>query len=109
MVLKRLDDVGLTINIEKCKFRQTEIDFFGLHFSQDGVRLSQSKIDALLNAEAPKDAKQLKSLCGLISYAAKFIQDAASITSVFQDLLKKNARWIWLPVHDKAIQKIKTG
>ena len=106
-ILKRLEEAGLTLNIEKCKFRQVEIDFFGLHFSQAGISLIQSKIDAILNAETPKDAKQLKSLCGLLNYGAKFIQNAASNTSIFQELLKKNARWNWTKEHEEALLKIK--
>ena len=33
------------------------MDFFGLHFSQDGIKLTQSKIEALINATSPKMQK----------------------------------------------------
>ena len=61
-VLQRLEVAGLTLNVSKCAFNQRELDFFGLHFSQDGIRLKESKIDALMLAGPPKDVKQLKSL-----------------------------------------------
>ena len=107
LVLKRLEESGLTLNVEKCSFRQTELDFFGLHFSPHGIRLKQSKIDALKNAGAPKDAKQLKSLYGLLSYASKFIPNAATLMSPFRDLLKRKAKFIWTKEHNEALAKMK--
>ena len=83
------------------------MDFFGLNFSEDGVKLSQSKIDALLNATEPRDIKELKSLTGLVSYASKFIQDAASLLQPFHDLLKKNAKFIWSQQHSEGLKLIK--
>ena len=106
-VLKRLEENGLTLNTEKSKFKQKALDFFGLNFSEDGVKLSQSKIDALLNATEPRDIKELKSLTGLVSYASKFIQDAASLLQPFHDLLKKNAKFIWSQQHSEGLKLIK--
>ncbi len=82
-VLKRLEESGFTLNVEKCAFRKKELDFFGLHFSEEGMNLSQSKIDALMRAARPKDIKQLRSLYGLINYCSKFIPDAATLLAPF--------------------------
>ncbi|CAF1080712.1 unnamed protein product, partial [Brachionus calyciflorus] len=49
LVLKRLDESGLTVNESKCEF-----DFFGLQFSQNGISIETKKFDALMNAKAPK-------------------------------------------------------
>jgi hypothetical protein len=38
-VLQRLDENGLTINEAKCLFNQSEVTFFGLHFTANGVSL----------------------------------------------------------------------
>lgn len=75
--LTRLEASGLTVNVNKCEISQKELDFFGLHFSQEGIRLIQSKIDALIKAGPPKDAKQLRSLHGGFNYASRFIKGAA--------------------------------
>jgi hypothetical protein len=45
-LLERLVKVGLTVNAEKCEFRKTELEFFGLKFSADGVSLTDAKIKA---------------------------------------------------------------
>jgi hypothetical protein len=93
-LLKRIEESGLTFNVKKSVIKQTSLDFFGLNFSKDGVKLKQSKVDALKNAADPRDVKELKSLCGLISYASKFIKDAATLITPFHQLLKRNTPFI---------------
>ena len=46
-VLKRLDEHGLTVNEAKCQFNKSEITFFGLHFTEKGVSLNETKTKAL--------------------------------------------------------------
>ena len=107
MVLSRMEEYGLTINAKKSLFNKTSLDFFGLNFSKDGVKLTQSKIDSLLNAAPPRDIKELKSLNGLINYASKFIKDAATLLSPFHDILKRNSQFNWTEEHTNGLKLIK--
>ena len=36
-VLQRFEDCGLTLGLPKCKFNQSEIEFFGMKFSADSI------------------------------------------------------------------------
>ena len=36
-LLSKLNDLGLTVNVQKCKFRQKSVEFFGVLFSAEGV------------------------------------------------------------------------
>ena len=83
------------------------MDFFGLNFSSEGIKLKQSKADAIMNAKKPENAKELKSFQGLVNYAAKFIPDVASLFTPFRDLLKRNSKWYWDAQHDKMFDQIK--
>ena len=76
-------------------------------FSNKGIKLKQSKIDALMLAGPPKDAKQMKSLYGLFSYASKFIKNAATHLTPFRDLMKRGARFSWTSDHDLALVNLK--
>jgi hypothetical protein len=106
-LLKRIEESGLTFNVKKSVIKQTSLDFFGLNFSKDGVKLKQSKVDALKNAADPRDVKELKSLCGQISYASKFIKDAATLITPFHQLLKRNTPFIWKKEHSDGLMRIK--
>jgi hypothetical protein len=106
-VLQRLEENGLTLNAKMSVFKKTSLDFFGLNFSKDGIKLTETKIDSLLNATEPRDIKELKVLCGLINYASKFIKDAATVLSPFHNLLKRNSQFIWKEEHSDGLKRIK--
>ena len=46
-VLQRLNDNGLTINLLKCKFSVSEIEFFGFKFSEHGLSADPKKVEAV--------------------------------------------------------------
>ncbi|CAC5409350.1 unnamed protein product [Mytilus coruscus] len=56
-VLNRCQEVGLTLNAEKCKFRVKEVTYIGHTLSADGVRPDQEKIRAIKEMPAPTDKK----------------------------------------------------
>ena len=43
-LLTRLEEAGLTINVEKSKISKDEIEFFGLRIGRNGVGLANDKI-----------------------------------------------------------------
>ena len=67
-VLQRLSQLGLTVNASKCLFDQTELTFFNLKLSKNGISLNDQKTQALKDFKAPKNAKELHSFLGLVNY-----------------------------------------
>ena len=61
-VLKRLQDNGLTLNLAKCEFYKSEITFYGMRFTKDGVSPTADRVQALMEAKEPTDIKALRSL-----------------------------------------------
>lgn len=51
--LKRLEEKGLTVN-HKCVVGVGKVEFFGLEFSKDGIRLTESKVKALVSRYSNK-------------------------------------------------------
>ena len=58
-LLQRFRVCGLTLNLKKCKFRLPQIEFFGFVFSEDGIKPSTSKVEALQHMDPPK--KRIRS------------------------------------------------
>ena len=106
--LERLRDNGITLNLAKCKFEQTEVKFFGLIFSAKGVRLSHEKRQALLEADKPQSQSELHSFLGLSVYCSRFIQDFATVAAPLWQLTKKDAKWEWSEAAEQAFQLIKS-
>ena len=47
IVLERLQEYKLYINLKKCSFYITSIDFLGFIISVDGVSIEKSQVDAI--------------------------------------------------------------
>ena len=80
IVLKCLQEVGLALNWEKCEFDMSKLAFFGHEITSDGVNPSDEKIEAILNAEPPRDVKEVHSFMDLVQYSAKFLPDLATMS-----------------------------
>ena len=105
--LKKLDEDNLRINLPKCHFAKTEIEWFGHKFSQSGIAPLESKTAAIPSIPAPKNLKQLRSFLGSVHYLGKFIPNLSQLCHPLRPLLKKNTKFFWNAEHDTHFQAIK--
>ena len=54
-VLELCQNLGLTLNPEKCIFRASEVPFWGIRITDKGIMPDPNKVDALQKAETPKN------------------------------------------------------
>ena len=88
-VLNRLEEAGLTLNREKCKFSWREVKFLGHILSQDGVHSDPDKVSAIVNMEEPMTVKELRRFLGIVNQLSKFMPHLAEMTKPLRDLLSK--------------------
>jgi hypothetical protein len=87
-LFQRLQDNGLVINAEKCKFGQKKLDFLGHEVSAAGTKPLQDNVAALLNFPLPQTIKQLRALLGLVNFYRRFIPATAAVLRPLTDCLK---------------------
>jgi hypothetical protein len=61
LVLQRLQEYGLVLNMEKCELAHQEIDFLGHHITADGASPILKHVQAIQDFPAPQDKKQLQT------------------------------------------------
>ena len=71
--LEKLDENNLGINLQKCHFAKTEIDWLGYKFNQTVISPLETKTAAILAIPPPKTLKRLRSFLGSLYYIGKFI------------------------------------
>jgi hypothetical protein len=106
-VLKIFRDNGLTLNLKKCHFFKSEIEFLGYKIKPNCVMPNEPKLEAVAKFPVPKTVHQLRQFLGLISYFRKFIKNCAMISAPLTRLLKKDAIWVWDTIHEQAFQTLK--
>jgi hypothetical protein len=67
LVLQRLRDAGMTVNLEKSAF---EVHFLGHVLSPSGVSTDPAKVEAI--QKFPKTRKHLRAFLGLCGYYRRF-------------------------------------
>ena len=97
IVLSKLSHAGVTLNVKKCDFAQTDINFLGVKVGNGNVYPDPKKVEAIRNFQVPTNKKTLRSYLGLLSFYRKFIPNLAMYVSKLTGLLKKGCpdkiRW----------------
>jgi hypothetical protein len=106
-VMIRLEEAGITLNLEKCEFYVTELTFFGLLFSENGVSPTLDRVKALREAKPPATASELRSFLGAVQWCSRFIENMCTITQPLWKLTKTNVPWQWGQIEQDAFTKLK--
>ena len=106
-VLKRLKEKGLTVNQKKCEIGKNKVEFYGLEFSNQGVRMTDDKIKALKEAAKPTTPGEIHSLLGLSTHCSRFIQNHSEITDPLRKLIRGKSEWKWDSDQDRALKMLK--
>ena len=93
--LFRLQQAGLKLNANKCKFFQKSVTFLGYKFSQEGCSVLPEKIEAIDKLSPPRNKKGVRSFLGFINYYAGFIKHFSSKAAPLTNLLKTSQKFDW--------------
>ena len=92
---ERIQEKGLTLNKEKCKFHMSEIEFMGHLLSARGIGPTQAKVEAVTEARKPESVAEVPSFLGLVNVCAKFIPDLATVSEPLRRLTRKDVPYQW--------------
>lgn len=106
-VFKRLKSNNLVAKASKCFFHSDRLTFLGHVISPDGIRMDNSKVDAIRNVPPPKNLKDLRSFLGLANYYRKFIKSFSSLAYPLTTLTRKDVSFNWTKEVDNSFNAIK--
>ena len=106
-MLQRLQDEGLTLNNEKCKFAVDKVMFLGHIVSAQGIEADPGKIRAITEMPVPKDAADVKRFVGMVNYVGKFSPRIAELTQPLRELLKTDTDWVWGSIQQRAFDELR--
>jgi len=106
-VLKKLSDNGLSVNIDKCIFHISEVEFVGFQIGIQGVQMSQKKVEDILNWPAPRSMKEVQKFIGFANFYRRFIQGFCKLTLPIQTLIYTGVMWNWTQQCQEAFEELK--
>lgn len=87
-LFERLAQYGVVINVAKCCFGVSEVDFLGFTISSQGIRPPASRIEAIANFPQPGTVKQLRRFLGSLNFYRRFVPGAADLQVPLNACLK---------------------
>lgn len=94
-VLAQLEKHNVRINLEKCKFFKTKVEYLGHVLEHNQIHPNPEKVKAIVDAPAPKDVSQLQSYLGLLNYYGDFIPNLSSEIHELYELLRADKEFVW--------------
>ena len=112
MLFDRLQKYGVVVNLNKCVFARSELDFLGHRIDCNGVSPLPEKVEAIRKSSAPTSLKGLRAFLGLVNFYRRFIPDCAQILLPLTDLLRSHPKrsrkpLAWTPACDAAFDTVK--
>ncbi|KAL1454493.1 hypothetical protein WDU94_010736 [Cyamophila willieti] len=106
-VMKRIEEANLKINLAKCQFLFKEIDLLGYKISNQGLKVSQTKVKAIVDFKAPKTVKQVRQFLGMSGFYRKFCKNYSNIAAPLTDLTKQDTKFVWTEKEQESFDKLK--
>ena len=86
---------------------KTSVENLGHLIDAEGLHATSSKLEAVMQAPAPRNVQELRSFLGLLNYYGKFIPNLATILHPLNNLLQHGQKWKWTTECHKAFQLAK--
>ena len=97
----------MRINLQKCHFAKTEIEWLVHKFTQTGISPLERKTAAILTIPPPSTLKRQRSFLGSVHFIGNFIPQLAQLCHPLRPLLKKSTNFIWTEDHTKLFHLVK--
>jgi hypothetical protein len=79
--MQRLEENNMKINLSKCFFSKTEVNYLGFRLTPSGNQPGKDKLKAVENAKIPQTKEEIKSfarLCNFFKLTSKILHESLS-------------------------------
>lgn len=105
-VLEVLTKAGFSLNLKKCSFLKTRIEYLGFEIEAGEIRPNKRKIEALSTLPPPQSVTQVRQFIGLASYFRQFVPNFSRLMSPLHALTSGKSQFEWTAKHEEVRQKV---
>jgi len=107
-MLTILQKHDLYLNIKKCQFEQTEVDYLGVHIEGKQIKMEEGKVEKVKDWKPPRNVTEVWRFLGFTGYYCYFIKGYSQIARPLLDLTKKSTMWHRDKDQQMAFEELKT-
>lgn len=93
--LDKLNEQGLTANLEKTHFLKSSINFLGHEISEGEIRPGAEKVQAIREFPVPVNVRNVREFLGLANYFRRFVKEFSITAEPLTKLTKKDVEFEW--------------
>jgi len=94
-------------NLKKCALFTPEVTFLGYIVTEDGIKVDESKVEAIRSWPIPKSIYDVRAFHGLASFYRRFIRGFSTIMAPMTNVIKGTS-FVWTPKAQSSFEDIKS-
>ena len=87
--LKRCQELNIVLNPNKFVYKTNMVPFMGHLLTDQGIKIDQSKVQAIVDMPNPENASAVRRLNGCVNFLSRYIPHLADLNKSLRDLTKK--------------------
>ena len=99
--------MGLKLNKDKLKLRQSDVKYMGKILTPNGIRNDPEKVKAITDMPRPTNVKAVQRFIGMSTYLSKYLPHLSETCKPLRRLIDKDAVWSWQSQQENAFQNAK--
>jgi hypothetical protein len=108
IVMRRLQQEKLLVNMKKCSFMKTELIYLGFVISANELKMDPEKVEVIKKWPSPRNVFEVRSFHVLASFYRKFIRNFSGISTAMMDTVKKwHKTFHWTAEAEKSFNMLK--
>ncbi len=107
LVLSRLREAELQMNIRKCEFDVEETVFLEVIVSELDLRMNLSKVTIIVSWITSINLKEIQSFVRFVNFYRRFIKNFSKLVKPFTQLTRKNTPFVWNDACVQAFDNLK--
>ena len=92
IVFQRLKEYSLRINLGKCEFGKSELEFLGYRLNHKGCFPTPEKVQAITNFTKPKTIVELRRFLGMVNFYRRSHKHAAEVQAPLQRFVRDSRK-----------------
>ncbi len=95
LILRKLWEANLQMNIIKCKFHITQVSYLELIIIIEEIKMNSFKINIIVNSFILINVKDVQSFLNFMNFYKRFIYDYSRITISLTRFIRKDVLFVW--------------